>query len=197
MGPPRRISSRAFPWTTATAAQVCCAVLTILATSAERQSTSLLLHLLTASFFSSRFSSFPDAAQALMLFLGHPDRLLVRIPTSGEPIIFPCEKRVLPFILEIVTQQCEGELCTQGLPAARHIWGITFQSERSFQRLACIHSSIVFNLSHFILWSLVVSPWPEPDAACKNCRESCYSPTWPQLRGKMFNFFVVLVNTSI
>lgn len=73
-------------------------------------------------FFPSRFSSFPDAAQAPMLFLGHPDRLLIRIPTSGEPIIFPCKKRVLPFILEIITQrQCEGELCTQGLPAARRI----------------------------------------------------------------------------
>lgn len=101
MGPPRRISSRVFPWTTATAAQAGYAVLTVHATSATRQSTPLLLRFLTASFFFPPSFSFPDAAQSFMLFLGHPDRLFVSIPTSGEPIIFPRKKKkeVLPLIL--------------------------------------------------------------------------------------------------
>lgn len=74
MGPPRRISSRAFPWTTATVAQVCCPVLKILATSAEKQSTSLLLHLLTASFFFFSFSflSFPRRRSRSSAIFGSP-----------------------------------------------------------------------------------------------------------------------------
>lgn len=120
-GPPRRISSRAFPWTTATAAQASCAVLTILATHAKGQSTSLFLHLLTASFF----FLLPFLSQTLVKLLGYFWVTQTGFSSASQPLesqLFFLQKKVWPFILEIVTlQQCEGELCTQRLPAALRI----------------------------------------------------------------------------